>query len=451
MFRQRRRFLAALLLSPWGLTTNTATTSRISLPNELILLIASYLGYTDLKHLILTNRHLAWLLTDCLYDRVCASTLLAEQKLAATALCTASNMGYETVVRHLLRRGTSLRITSAATGSDPPLHLAVRAGHVGIVGIMLEQEAAEEALRMTDTLGMAPLHVAAQLGHVGILKAILEKKIDPNLPGESSKHDMQRPAATALHYAAAWGREEAIAVLLENGAMVNSRTQDGYQSTPLHWAAENCCYQIKYEDRDPEPVIKKLLENGADAKLGDHYGRTALHIASIHGEYMTQAWISAREEGKFGRSERKKHSVLWRKRHKVIASHKAITALLLLYGADINARTKEGSTPLHSAAPYQELYIIRNLLDLGADINALTKWKQTPLIQVVGSYIRGEKQRNTIKVLVESGADLDIRDEKERSALDIAEGRYRYCPEDKELVQLLRRLKALQSPHSYCT
>ena len=71
---------------------------------------------------------------------------------------------------------------------------------------------------------------------------------------------------TPLHRAAYDGESEAAALLIDQGADVNAKTEsDGY--TPLHLATVNT---------NPE-VAALLLDHGADV----NYGRTPLHYADL--------------------------------------------------------------------------------------------------------------------------------------------------------------------------
>ncbi|KAA3671825.1 ankyrin repeat domain-containing protein 49 [Paragonimus westermani] len=52
---------------------------------------------------------------------------------------------------------------------------------------------------------------------------------------------------------------------------------------------------------------------------------------------------------------------------------------LLQLGADINIRTLDGWTPLHSAAFWNQFACVQLLLAAGAELNATTNSNQTPL------------------------------------------------------------------------
>ena len=65
--------------------------------------------------------------------------------------------------------------------------------------------------------------------------------------------------------------------LLRRGADIDSRDDDDYGSTPLHWA----CLKGHRE------IALLLLERGADIEAGDEDGRTPLHFACLRGHVET--------------------------------------------------------------------------------------------------------------------------------------------------------------------
>jgi hypothetical protein len=109
-----------------------------------------------------------------------------------------------------------------------------------------------------------------------------------------------RDGATALHFAAAYGRADIVTVLLDAGADLLARDVKG--ETPLHAAARS--------SRGDTPSV--LLAHGASVDLWDEDGNTPLHAAAQNGNLMGAALICA-------------------------------------YGASLEERNEEGRTPLEEA------------------------------------------------------------------------------------------------------
>ena len=95
-----------------------------------------------------------------------------------------------------------------------------------------------------------------------------------------------------------------------------------------------------------------------------------------------------------------------------------VIKVLLGAGADVNAKTSSGHTPLHSAAGSSEdnWEVIQTLLDAGADVNAWTDRGITPLHSASGSDGHPAK----IKVLLDAGADVNAWDNRGITPLHVA-------------------------------
>ena len=99
------------------------------------------------------------------------------------------------------------------------------------------------------------------------------------------------------------------------------------------------------------------------------------------------------------------------------ASH-ITTKALIAVGADIDARDKNGQTPLHVAAEHYGGEKIKELIAAGADVNARDKNGETPLHAAASSY----KRRGQAKMLIAAGADVNAWDKANNTPLHDAAG-----------------------------
>ena len=143
------------------------------------------------------------------------------------------------------------------------------------------------------------------------------------------------------------------------------------------------------------PVVRTLIDLGADAKLVEHGGWTSLHTLATG--YYFRGFGGAAARGR---------------------DHAGIAALLLERGALVNAIDEEESvTPLHVAAYNYATDVMRVLLERGADVNAVNVFfGRTPLISTSAAlpmgYVMNIKAATVIMatMLLDRGADVNARD-----------------------------------------
>jgi len=102
----------------------------------------------------------------------------------------------------------------------------------------------------------SPLMLAALRGHTGLVKKFIARGADVNKTGW-----------TPLHYAATSGHLEIMRILLDNHAYIDAESPNG--TTPLMMAAHY----------GTAAAVKLLLEEGADPKLKNQLGLTAIDFA----------------------------------------------------------------------------------------------------------------------------------------------------------------------------
>ena len=145
-----------------------------------------------------------------------------------------------------------------------------------------------------------------------------------------------------------------IKALVENGADVNTRNDDG--ETPLILATEN-------ENLD---VMRFLIRNGSDVNARKNDGKTPLIVASM------------------------------------IENADDVIMLLIESGADVNAKDNEGNTPITMTSSDGDLNLSKILVNNGANVNARTNDGATPLMLASAFNDTFE----LMKLLIENGADI---------------------------------------------
>lgn len=219
---------------------------------------------------------------------------------------------------------------------------------------------------------------------------------------------------TALLYAARGGCYRCVEALLEAGADVNRPTPEGV--TPLMIALDN----------DHDEVAKLLLDRGANPRVWDWWGRTALYIVI---DRKAVATVGAADV--FGNIRRSSPSPPPPGIAEV--SEMEIVDQLLAAGVDPNPQLNmhrpsrggnsgrfidpllnTGCTPLLRATMAGDMEVIRALVDHGADPN-INGMGLTPFLYAAGvgtgarRVVNREPNWEAMELFVEHGADVNAQ------------------------------------------
>jgi ankyrin repeat protein len=94
-----------------------------------------------------------------------------------------------------------------------------------------------------------------------------------------------------------------------------------------------------------------------------------------------------------------------------------IAGILLDHGAEIETVNNDLRTPLMFACEYGRLNMTRLLVSHGAQVNKIDRLGRTAMILAI---LDGYNTIEILQILLDAGADINIRDEDELSALDYA-------------------------------
>ncbi|KAG2025703.1 hypothetical protein GB937_002424 [Aspergillus fischeri] len=281
---------------------------------------------------------------------------------------------------HVDANDNSLRIT--------PLHCAAYRGNDEMVDFLLDNGADGNAVTGD---GSTALHLATEHGQRKAMKLLLSRHVNSQIANKQGATGLQlavgtatdeatvpllvknrvdvdirniRTGDTALHLAVEWRRPRIILFLLDRGATIDMTNEDGF--TPLQLAAkmDNC------------EAIALLLQRGAQVEARCLSGFTALQLAAHEGHWI--AFDLLLIGGANINSWNKKGETLLHEEARK-SSNVSTAAKLLAQGANIEARTSQGYTPLQCAAMSGNLTMFKFLLAKGAKIDVETAKGETLL------------------------------------------------------------------------
>jgi ankyrin repeat protein len=173
---------------------------------------------------------------------------------------------------------------------------------------------------------------------------------------------------TPLHYAAANGSIKAMELLLERGADIDVRCLDYWQETPLHVASGSLATGRPGQGSSEAAIF--LINRGADAQLESSYGLTPMHYAAAHGRVdVIKALLNKGIDINIGKNTTGTPLLYAFPAALPLRKYSRTTAeFLLKEGADVNAASKNGYSPLYNAAHNRDCESVKLLVEHGANI-----------------------------------------------------------------------------------
>ena len=353
-------------------------------------------------------------------------TMLEEREGGLTALHLAVKGGRPGLVALLLEAGGEVGATVEGTGATA-LHLAALNGRLEVVRLLLAR-GGEVGSRAGDSLHRAtPIYLAAQNGHAKVVQELVASgaevnarlwKIDATplfaaadqghlttvemlLKLGTSVYARNWNGVTALGVAAVAGRVEVVARLLEAGAKVDSRDQEG----------NSVLLQVVGGERVKVRVVEQLLRAGASPGL-----------VNLRGEFPLLV-VARREQ---------------------VQDTVHLLRLLLQAGAQVKQEQEEEgdgqvhtSTALGAAVVSGGAEAVKELLEAGASYSSpvlaggLSQGGLLPL----GVAVK-RRRPGLVKLLLEKGARRCEQEQEEQEELEDCM-RLAVSSRDPELIRLI--------------
>jgi len=167
-------------------------------------------------------------------------------------------------------------------------------------------------------------------------------------------------------------------------------------------------------------AIEKLIKAKADLNSRDPYGRTPLHVAT-HARKPDAVRMLMRAGAN--------HALLERDRYDAVtiasvADDEATLRVLLAEGASAKLTTSRyDGTALIAAAHLGHAGVVRQLIAAGAPLDHVNNLHWTALIESIVLGNGGPRHTETLRLLVQAGANLQLTDRNGNTPLRLAKGR----------------------------
>ncbi|EWC44545.1 hypothetical protein DRE_06717 [Drechslerella stenobrocha 248] len=321
-------------------------------------------------------------------------------------LWSAAQGGFEEIVKMLLAtKGADAEVISTSGSNRRPLHQAAQNGHTGVCKLLLAHGVQHEPL---DNTNCSPLFFAAQGGHAEIVEILLSKGSSPENAWEKGNKGGRR---YCLHQAAQNGHAKVASLLLGAGANVEP---DEY--IPDEGLLPSSSSDSSDTAEEGPRKVSGYKSRRKYERFLEKKGRTNQQSAPSSPNSNSKRKKRAKSKKRSDRSQYVSVSPLGLA---IVAGHIEVVRLLIENGANTNSiNNKSQLSPLHLAnvaGSEGREDIITLLIENGARVDAKEKDGWTPMMLAAQN-----GNCNIVDMLIKNGASVDAQGTDGETALWIA-------------------------------
>ena len=292
--------------------------------------------------------------------------------------------------------GGHTELAQLLIGAGAELGVADEAGR-GVVDVAVEGSLPDLANALIEAGAPCDLGCACALGDVALVERLLDDASGRGVGGAGGAGGvggvggavaMDTPdtarGMTPLMKAAAEGHALCVKLLLERGASLTPRDDDGRDA--LLWACESCTHSLTGGEREEGvggegrecfvACAKVLVGAGAAVETSDAHGHTPLIRAAVSGHAALVTWLIEIGAPVDARDAHAASALL----RAAAAAHDAAVAALIAGKADLDAADRLGRTALHAACERGHEGCASLLIAAGAPLNCTDLHGETALM-----------------------------------------------------------------------
>ncbi|XEV07499.1 hypothetical protein FSHL1_012786 [Fusarium sambucinum] len=287
------------------------------------------------------------------------------------------------IVEVLLDMGAS--VNARDNDNFTPLHFACYFGHLETARILIANGA---------TLNAGVLHLACGKGNIDVIQLLVEEGVCLD---DTWKDDTWKRGVRAIQWASEEGQVEVVKLLIDSGANINVKTEDG--SPILH----SMC-----QTGHPE-TIKALVDAGADNEELDPFGFNPLAVSLYYGN-LNAANVLIAAGSELSRIIKSHGAKLLY--HAVAEDYTSIISFLLDNGVDLGERDEDGVQALEFAVSCCRTHLVELFIEKGANVFGTDSRGRTAL-----HHACTHGNIETVRLLINTGSNLWSFDSQGRTCL----------------------------------